>query len=207
MLKGERWRGNSAVSPDTFGKSPRETFHPEIQKGPVNFKFGVLYAKGGQLTDGEMFGDVGVPTMKWCGAEGDRDVMVVEPFGPSLEDLFSFCSRKFSPETVLLLADQTTCAVCKPSVALLEDKRNSPEKVFGNKCKIDTGKELERFMCCLWNYVLLNAPDILHSKLTQRLWVHPRAPFHGRYREAGKRRAGDEERDNGGCGGGGDQRS
>ncbi|XP_056194361.1 casein kinase I-like isoform X1 [Falco biarmicus] len=115
LLKGERWRGKSAVSPDKFGKSQRETFHPEIQKdllaleeqeGPVNFKFGVLYAKDGQLTDDEVFGEVGVPTIKWCGAGGDYDVMVTEPFGPSLEDLFSFCSRKFSLETVLLLADQ-----------------------------------------------------------------------------------------------------
>ncbi|XP_055556407.1 casein kinase I-like isoform X4 [Falco biarmicus] len=113
MLKGERWRGKSAVSLDKFGKSPREIFHPEIQKGPVNFKFGVLYAKDGQLTDDEMFSDVCVPTIKWCGAEGDYNVMVMEPFGPSLEDLFSFCSRKFSLETVLLLADQMvgTCFV------------------------------------------------------------------------------------------------
>ncbi|XP_037254584.1 discs overgrown protein kinase-like isoform X2 [Falco biarmicus] len=106
MLKGERWRGKSAVSLDKFGKSPREIFHPELQKGPVNFKFGVLYAKNGQLTDDEMFGDVCVPTIKWCGAEGDYNVMVMEPFGPSLEDLFRFCSRKFSLETVLLLTDQ-----------------------------------------------------------------------------------------------------
>ena len=28
-----------------------------ISQGPVNFKFGVLYAKDGQLTDEEVFGD------------------------------------------------------------------------------------------------------------------------------------------------------
>ncbi|KAM6337457.1 GTPase-activating Rap/Ran-GAP domain-like protein 3 isoform 8-T9 [Alca torda] len=52
------------MSLDKFEKSPREIFHPEIQKdllvleeqeGSVNFKFGVLYAKDGQLTDDEMF--------------------------------------------------------------------------------------------------------------------------------------------------------
>eukprot|EP01083_Nonionella_stella_P095913 269380_1 len=51
-------------------------------------------------------GGVGIPNVKMFGREGDFNVMIMDLLGPSLEDLFNFCSRKFTLKTVLMLADQ-----------------------------------------------------------------------------------------------------
>ncbi|CAL9067362.1 casein kinase 1-like protein 3 [Musa acuminata AAA Group] len=51
-------------------------------------------------------GGSGIPNIKWCGVDGEDNVLVLDLLGPSLEDLFVYCGRKFSLKTVLLLADQ-----------------------------------------------------------------------------------------------------
>lgn len=54
-------------------------------------------------------GGTGIPKLFWYGTESSFSqyiIMIIEMLGPSLEDLYVMCKRRFSLKTVLMLADQ-----------------------------------------------------------------------------------------------------
>lgn len=51
-------------------------------------------------------GAPGFPQMHWQGVDGDITAIAMDLLGPSLEDLFVLCNRKFSLKTSLMLGDQ-----------------------------------------------------------------------------------------------------
>ena len=48
----------------------------------------------------------GIPWVRWFGVEKEYKCMVMDLLGPTLEDLFNYCKRKFTAGTILQLANQ-----------------------------------------------------------------------------------------------------
>ena len=109
---GKKFRLGRKIGSGSFG----DIYHgTNMSNGEeVAIKLESLHSKHPQLLREtkiyrSLNGVVGIPSVRWFGIEGDYNVMVVDLLGKSLEDLFNFCSRKFSLKTVLIIADQLLC--------------------------------------------------------------------------------------------------
>lgn len=55
----------------------------------------------------------GIPQIYHFGQEGLHNILVIDLLGPSLEDLFDMCGRKFSIKSVCMTARQMVCVTLK----------------------------------------------------------------------------------------------
>ncbi|QSL66022.1 hypothetical protein MERGE_003159 [Pneumocystis wakefieldiae] len=53
-----------------------------------------------------LVGSLGIPHVYYFGQEGLHNILVIDLLGPSLEDLFDWCGRRFTTKTVVMLAKQ-----------------------------------------------------------------------------------------------------
>ncbi len=51
----------------------------------------------------------GIPNVYYFGQEGLHNILVIDLLGPSLEDLFDHCNRRFTIKTVVMVAKQMVC--------------------------------------------------------------------------------------------------
>lgn len=58
-----------------------------------------------KLTKGERYA-AGIPNVYYFGQEGLHSILAIDLLGPSLEDLFDRCNRRFSTKTVVMVAKQ-----------------------------------------------------------------------------------------------------
>jgi len=68
----------------------------------------------------------------YFGPHGTYNTLVMELFGPSLEDLFNFCGRRFTLKIVLNIAIQLVSHI---TVTLLVCRTNSQTPYFGGQAQ------------------------------------------------------------------------
>ena len=64
----------------------------------------------------------GIPNVYYFGQEGLHNILVIDLLGPSLEDLFDHCNRRFSSKTVVMVAKQMVSC----TLALFESGSHCP---------------------------------------------------------------------------------
>lgn len=103
---GGKWRRGAKIGAGAFGEIYRAT---HIETGEeVAMKVLPMNAKVQQEVNIQrrIAGATGMPEVHWYGVEGRHKVIIMNLMGPSLEDMFNACDRKFPVKLVLTLGEE-----------------------------------------------------------------------------------------------------
>ncbi|KAJ3503772.1 hypothetical protein NLJ89_g8286 [Agrocybe chaxingu] len=108
-LVGVHYRVGKKIGEGSFGVIFEGT--NLLNSQTVAIKFEPRKAEAPQLRDEcrsyrILAGCIGIPQIYHFGQEGLHNILVIDLLGPSLEDLFDMCGRKFSIKTVCMAAKQ-----------------------------------------------------------------------------------------------------
>jgi len=108
MIGGLYWKGRKLGS-GSFGEiysvvNTQTGQELAVKLESVNAKHPQLMYEAKLLK--HLQGAPGITNVHYFGVEGNLNAMVIDLLGPSLEDLFNVCKRKFSLKTVLMFADK-----------------------------------------------------------------------------------------------------
>jgi len=103
-LDSRKKLGSGAFGDLYLGKNIRLNEDVAIKLEHIHSKHPQLFYESKLYT--YIQGGIGIPKLYWYGTQGNYNILIIDLLGPSLEDLFNYCKRKFTLTTSLMILEQ-----------------------------------------------------------------------------------------------------